>query len=133
MRHLKTTTTATNTTALLDRLRQSFCKRLLWKKNPNPRKRNPNRGKRNPNFWLRRIVGFQGFIGPLKGKSSPVSFSEGLAGHLRASAARLAGLAGAMHGPDFAAHVDEMKSASREFADGHDVAGIDRRPGIWRR
>src|SRR6185437_10786036 len=42
------------------------------------------------------------------------------------------GLAHAAHGPDFAAHVDEVKAAPREFAPGHDVAAVDRRPGVRR-
>src|SRR6185437_6152488 len=42
------------------------------------------------------------------------------------------GLASAAHGPDFAAHVDEVKAAAREFAPGHDVAAVHRRPGVRR-
>src|SRR5271155_136317 len=38
-----------------------------------------------------------------------------------------------MHGPDFAAHVDEMESASRQLADRHRVACMHGRPGAWRR
>ena len=42
-------------------------------------------------------------------------------------------LALAMHRPDLAAHVDQMKSAPRQFAHGDDIAAMHRRPSIWRR
>ena len=42
-------------------------------------------------------------------------------------------LALAMHRPDLAAHINEMKSAARQFAHGDDVAAIHRRPSVGRR
>ena len=38
-----------------------------------------------------------------------------------------------MHRPDFAAHINEMKSAARQFAHGDDVAAMHRRPRVGRR
>src|SRR5580692_3366428 len=38
-----------------------------------------------------------------------------------------------MHGPDLAAHINEMKSAPRQFAHGDDIAAMHRRPGVGRR
>jgi hypothetical protein len=42
-------------------------------------------------------------------------------------------LALAMHRPDLAAHIDEMKAATRQFAHGDDITAIDRRPSVGRR
>jgi hypothetical protein len=39
-------------------------------------------------------------------------------------------LAGAKHRPYLAAHVDQMKAASREFADGYGVPGVNRRESM---
>src|ERR1700733_9528159 len=38
-----------------------------------------------------------------------------------------------MHRPELAAHVDQMKSAARQFAHGDDIAAMHRRPSVWRR
>ena len=46
---------------------------------------------------------------------------------------RKATLALAMHRPDLAAHIDQMKSAPRQFAHGDDIAAMHRRPGVGRR
>jgi hypothetical protein len=42
-------------------------------------------------------------------------------------------LALAMHRPDFAAHINEMKSAPRQFAHSDDIAAMHSRPGVGRR
>src|ERR1700734_4337895 len=65
--------------------------------------------------------------------------SNGLRRHFRVAArlgqarSKPSASALAMHRPDLAAHINEMKSAARQFAHGDDIAAMHRRPGVGRR